>query len=101
MITLKKIGMYEVTLMKDLFGRYLCRFWKGNEYTEGFNKNKFTAFREAKLKISKSINYRNGDCDCGCTFNHSWQKHCCVCHEILKCHKPSRYRTLPTGGQAL
>jgi hypothetical protein len=51
-ILLKKIGRYEVTLMKDIFGRYLCRFWIGFDYTEYESKNKFTAFRGAKKLIN-------------------------------------------------
>ena len=51
MIQLKKIDKYEVTLMKDIFGRYLCRFWLGSVYKEQLHKNKFTAYRKALIKI--------------------------------------------------
>lgn len=53
MIQLKKIGNYEVTLMKDIFGRYLCRFWRGFTYREHQSKNKFTAYRKAKSLIEQ------------------------------------------------
>jgi hypothetical protein len=51
MIKLKKSGQYKITLMRDIFGRYLCRVWEGFNYYEGFNKNKFTAYREAFKKL--------------------------------------------------
>lgn len=53
MIVLKKIGVYEVTLMKDIFGRYLCRFWYNLIYREFRSKNKFTAYRNALIEIKK------------------------------------------------
>lgn len=53
MIVLKKIGVYEVTLMKDIFGRYLCRFWHNLIYREFLSKNKFTAYRKALIEIEK------------------------------------------------
>ena len=36
-----------------------------------------------KVSTNK-VDYSNGDCDCGCDFNHSWQKHCCLCGSLLK-----------------
>lgn len=47
MIQLRKMGVREVTLMKDIFGFYLCRIWVGYDYVEYRSKNKFTAFRTA------------------------------------------------------
>lgn len=52
MIQLKKIGIYEVTLMKDVFGFYNCRIWIGFDYFECSNRNKFTAYRNALAKIN-------------------------------------------------
>ena len=57
MIQLKKIGKYEVTLMRDVFGRYLCRFWLDNIYREHTSKNKFTASREAFLKMAPHLKF--------------------------------------------
>lgn len=48
---LKKKGKYEITLMRDIFGVYLCRFWLGYTYKEHQSKNKFTAYKEALKKI--------------------------------------------------
>lgn len=53
MIQLKKIGIYEITLMKDIFGFYTCRIWKNYFFKEYRSKNKFTAYRNALKLINK------------------------------------------------
>lgn len=61
MIMLKQMGKYEVTLQRDIFGRYLCRFWLGTKFSECFDKNKFTAYRVAKKLI---IDFENEKRNC-------------------------------------
>jgi len=50
-ITLKRLGVLEVTLWRDCFGVYMCRIWIGFDYYEGFSRNKFTEFRSALKQL--------------------------------------------------
>lgn len=55
MIVLKKIGVYEVTLMKDIFGRYLCRFWHNLIYREFLSKINLLLIEKHLSKLKKLI----------------------------------------------
>lgn len=58
MIQLKKMGYFEVTLMRDCFGYYLCRFWIENDYSEYRSRNKFKAYRGGLIKANEHFSHK-------------------------------------------